>query len=120
MNGPTLSQFTLHKSTSESPLFSQASFSLHADSKRVALCLGQGDDAQLNRSQLNRTAAGVRGIRFKADGDEVVSCITFDPEREAELSVLTITTKGQGKRTTLDQYRMQQHRPPHRRPHPPP
>ena len=61
VNGPTLSQFTLHKSTSESPLFSQASFSLHADSKRVALCLGQGDDAQLNRSQLNRTAAGVRG-----------------------------------------------------------
>ena len=57
--------------------------------------------------QMGRTAAGVRGIRFKEENDEVVGCITFDPEREGELSVLTITSKGQGKRSNLDQYRMQ-------------
>jgi DNA gyrase subunit A len=49
----------------------------------------------------------VIGIRLKEEGDEVVGCITFDPEREDELSVLTITTRGQGKRSLLNQYRMQ-------------
>ena len=43
----------------------------------------------------------------KIDGDEVVGCITVDPEREEELSVLTITSRGQGKRSLLSQYRMQ-------------
>jgi DNA gyrase subunit A len=61
------------------------------------------DDAR----QMGRGTAGVRGIRLKFDGDEVVGCITFDPAREEELSVLTITSKGQGKRSLLSQYRMQ-------------
>ena len=61
------------------------------------------DDAR----QMGRDTAGVIGIRLKEEGDEVVGCITFDPEREEELSVLTITTKGQGKRSLLSQYRKQ-------------
>jgi DNA gyrase subunit A len=57
--------------------------------------------------QMGRTAAGVRGIRLKKEGDEVVACINFDPAKEDEYSVMTITEKGRGKRTLLNQYRSQ-------------
>lgn len=63
--------------------------------------------AESDARQMGRDTAGVIGIRLKEEDDEVVGCITFDPNREDELSVLTITTRGQGKRSLLNQYRMQ-------------
>jgi len=60
---------------------------------------------------LGRTASGVQGIRFKVenlrDGDEVVGCINFNPEEEDALSVMTITARGMGKRTLLNEFRVQ-------------
>lgn len=58
---------------------------------------------------LGRTASGVRGIKFKLEneGDEVVGCINFNAELEEELSVMTITARGMGKRTLLSEFRVQ-------------
>ncbi len=57
--------------------------------------------AQEDVRSMGRTAAGVRGIRLR-EGDQVV---TMDLVREgAEL--LTVTAKGYGKRTLLEDYRV--------------
>ena len=48
---------------------------------------------------MGRSAAGVRGMRLRAD-DEVVSC---DVSR-AEADLLVVTDAGYGKRTKLDHF----------------
>ncbi len=54
---------------------------------------------------MGRTAAGVRGIRLDADGqDEVVGMVCVDPKEE--VSILVISEKGNGKRSALDDYRI--------------
>jgi len=57
--------------------------------------------------QMGRGASGVRGVKLKHDDDAVVGCVNFDPTREAELSVMTITQRGFGKRTPLNEFRLQ-------------
>jgi DNA gyrase subunit A len=56
-------------------------------------------DEKLVRS-MGRSAAGVRGIRLRAD-DEVVSCDVVDPDG----TILIITDAGYGKRTVLSHWR---------------
>jgi DNA gyrase subunit A len=51
---------------------------------------------------MGRTAAGVRGISLKT-GDEVVGMEILSPEA----TILTVTARGYGKRTPLDDYRLQ-------------
>jgi DNA gyrase subunit A len=51
---------------------------------------------------MGRTAYGVRGIALR-EGDEVVAMEVVKPG----LTVLTVTEKGYGKRTDLDEYRLQ-------------
>jgi DNA gyrase subunit A len=51
---------------------------------------------------MGRTAAGVRGMTL-GDGDEVVGMEILSPGA----TILTITEKGYGKRTPLDDYRLQ-------------
>ena len=51
---------------------------------------------------MGRTAHGVRGIRLR-DGDEVVAVVVVRPGG----AVLTVTENGYGKRTDLDEYRVQ-------------
>ena len=51
---------------------------------------------------MGRTARGVRGIRLR-DGDEVVAMAVVRPGG----NVLTVTENGYGKRTELDEYRVQ-------------
>lgn len=51
---------------------------------------------------LSRTARGVRAIRLR-EGDEVVSMARL---RE-NATVMTVTTMGQGRRTAIDEYRLQ-------------
>jgi DNA gyrase subunit A len=51
---------------------------------------------------MGRTAYGVRGIALR-EGDEVVAMEVVKPGR----TVLTVTSKGYGKRTDLDEYRLQ-------------
>ena len=50
--------------------------------------------------EMGRNAAGVKGIRFKTDGDCVVGC---DIARD-DTTLLHITEAGYGKRTAVDEY----------------
>lgn len=58
--------------------------------------------AETDLRTMGRTAAGVRGITLK-DGDEVVSAIVINTEN----SVLIVTENGFGKRSPIDEYRLQ-------------
>ncbi len=54
--------------------------------------------------EMGRSAKGVTGIRFKEDGDEVVgAAVIYEDMQE----LLTVSEKGIGKRTTAEEYRLQ-------------
>jgi len=53
---------------------------------------------------LGRATAGVKGVALRGD-DEVVSCVVTGDEDRNQL--LTVSEGGFGKRTTIDQYRVQ-------------
>jgi DNA gyrase subunit A len=53
---------------------------------------------------MGRDTAGVRGIDL-GEGDEVVGCLTFEPELEDEIQVLSVTENGYGKRTPMSRYK---------------
>ncbi|MCB0403215.1 MAG: DNA gyrase subunit A [Bdellovibrionales bacterium] len=56
--------------------------------------------------EMGRSARGVTGMRFKEDDDEVVGMSIVQPEaRDSHL--LTVTDKGFGKRTAIEEYRVQ-------------
>ncbi len=57
---------------------------------------------------MGRPAAGVGGLKFKRDGDEVVSMVVVahDPAGPPCM-ILTATVNGYGKRTPVDDYRLQ-------------
>ncbi|MCM8768334.1 MAG: DNA gyrase subunit A [Candidatus Omnitrophica bacterium] len=55
---------------------------------------------------IGRTGMGVIGIRFKKSDDEVVGAEVVDPE-EKERSLITVCSKGFGKRTRISLYRRQ-------------
>ncbi|MDB5298635.1 MAG: gyrA [Phycisphaerales bacterium] len=57
---------------------------------------------------MGRPAGGVTGIRFKKEGDEVVGMVVV-PQGEAakECMILTACVQGYGKRTAVDEYRLQ-------------
>ncbi|AFL67660.1 DNA gyrase subunit A [Sulfurospirillum barnesii] len=54
--------------------------------------------------EIGRTARGVTGIRFKEENDRVVGAAVIYNDQE---ELLTVTEKGIGKRTTADEYRLQ-------------
>ncbi len=54
-------------------------------------------------SAVGRNSMGVRGMRLKTDGDEVIGMIILKPEDDAR-TVMVISEKGTGKRTELEQY----------------
>lgn len=54
--------------------------------------------------EIGRTARGVAGIRFKEEGDRVVGAAVIHHDQE---ELLTVTEKGIGKRTTAEEYRLQ-------------
>ena len=51
---------------------------------------------------MGRTAAGVRAMRL-AEGDELVDMLVVNPEYD----IFTLTSKGYGKRTSVEDYRLQ-------------
>jgi DNA gyrase subunit A len=51
---------------------------------------------------MGRTAGGVRGISLAGEGDQVVGMVVVVPDR----TVLTVTEKGYGKRTPVEDYRL--------------
>ncbi len=54
---------------------------------------------------MGRTAAGVRGISLLSEDDHVVGMITVDPT-DPTSSILVISEKGNGKRSSLEEYRI--------------
>ncbi len=52
---------------------------------------------------MGRNASGVRGIRLKDDQDEVIGMVAI-PDNESD--VLVVSSKGYGKRSSLDDYRI--------------
>ncbi len=53
---------------------------------------------------IGRYTAGVRGIRFKEEHDELIGMEVLKPEASM---ILTICERGYGKRTEVDEYRLQ-------------
>jgi DNA gyrase subunit A len=53
---------------------------------------------------VGRTARGVRGITL-AEGNEVIGMVTITSETQS--SILTVTERGYGKRTQVEEYRLQ-------------
>ncbi len=72
----------------------------------VIMALKSGRAIRFNESTvrpMGRNASGVRGIRLASESDEVVGMICInDPEN----SILVVSEKGYGKRSSLDDYRV--------------
>ncbi|WP_419234406.1 DNA gyrase subunit A [Aliarcobacter cryaerophilus] len=66
--------------------------------------LGQCIRFELEKTRdQGRSTRGVRGIKFKIDTDFVVDADVIDSE---EQEILTVSEKGIGKRTTIEEYRL--------------
>jgi DNA gyrase subunit A len=55
---------------------------------------------------MGRVATGVRGIRLRG-GDEVVGMVVVRAELNGDTTLLVVTEHGRGKRTAVDDYRLQ-------------
>jgi len=55
---------------------------------------------------MGRTASGVAGIKLKGKDDEVVGAIVI-PTKEENLGLLAVSEKGYGKKTSVDEYKVQ-------------
>lgn len=74
----------------------------------IILAVRSGRAIRFNETDvrpMGRTASGVRGITVNGD-DVVVGMVCVDPE-DPNASVLVISEKGMGKRSALDDYRVQ-------------
>jgi DNA gyrase subunit A len=73
----------------------------------VMLCTKSGLAVRFEEEEvrpMGRNAAGVTGVRFKREGDEVVSMNVIPAGDNTKLQVLTACVKGYGKRTPLEDY----------------
>jgi len=78
-----------------------------SSSAEVVLITKQGKSIRFSCSEIRatgRSTAGVRGILLSKD-DQVVSCVVTGDGRREE--ILTVAANGYGKRTFLENYRMQ-------------
>jgi DNA gyrase subunit A len=55
---------------------------------------------------MGRTASGVKGVTLESAKDEVIGMISIDKAAEDEHSVLVVSEKGYGKRSSIDDYRI--------------
>jgi DNA gyrase subunit A len=63
---------------------------------------------EANVRAMGRPAGGVTGLRFKREGDEVVSMVVVPAGSEpANTMILTACVNGYGKRTAVEEYRLQ-------------
>ncbi len=76
----------------------------------IILAVQSGKAIRFNEEDvraMGRTAAGVRGIRVDDEGgDTVVGMVCVDPA-DTETSILVVSEKGMGKRSALEDYRVQ-------------
>lgn len=78
--------------------------------QEVMLMTREGQAIRFNSDEvrgMGRASYGVAGIKLET-GDEVVSLeiIPFDEKEKAKSSILTITEKGYGKRSAIEDYRL--------------
>ena len=76
-----------------------------SDKQEVLLITKKGQAIRFNTDDvrsMGRTSYGVKGIELKT-GDEVVSIESLP--KDSKTTILTITSKGYGKRSSLDDYR---------------
>ncbi len=74
-------------------------------SQQLILATKKGMAVRFNETDVrpvSRHSQGVRGIRLKAKGDQVVGMVIAEPEK----TLLTITENGYGKRTPVGDYRL--------------
>jgi len=80
--------------------------SLTNGSSEILMGLRSGRAIRFNESKvrpMGRTATGVRGITLGSAADEVIGMISVNDE---DTSVLVVSEKGYGKRSSLDDYRV--------------
>ncbi len=73
----------------------------------VVLASKNGKSVRFNETAtraIGRTASGVRGINLE-EGDEVIGMLTVEPESGKDIFV--VTENGMGKRTDIEEYRLQ-------------
>ena len=73
----------------------------------VVMALKSGRAIRFNEKTvrpMGRNAAGVRGISFSGENDEVIGMICIPVDKKCE--VLVVSEKGYGKRSDLDDYRI--------------
>jgi len=79
---------------------------LHPDDKEILIVTKKGQAIRFQKDkvrEMGRTARGVRGIKFKIAGDEVVGALAIKDENQ---EVLSVSEKGFGKRTEVSAYRL--------------
>jgi DNA gyrase subunit A len=62
--------------------------------------------AEEEARNMGRTARGVNGIKFKKKDDEVIGAVVI-PLGADKYDVVTVSAKGYGKKTSLEEYRLQ-------------
>jgi len=75
-------------------------------SSEIVMALRSGRAIRFNESTvrpMGRTATGVRGVTLADERDEVIGMITIS---NTDVSVLVVSEKGYGKRTSIDDYRV--------------
>lgn len=75
----------------------------------IILTTAQGQSIRFSEEDvrpMGRSAGGVTGIRLKDNEDMVVGAATNDPTSK-NTYLLTVSAKGYGKRTTLEEYKVQ-------------
>jgi len=78
-------------------------------SSEIVIGNKQGRAIRFNEAdvrEMGRSAAGVRGMRLDNDNDEVVGMVAVDPSDDTT-SILTLSAQGYGKRSDLEDYRVQ-------------
>ncbi|MEK6811798.1 MAG: DNA gyrase subunit A, partial [Nanoarchaeota archaeon] len=79
-----------------------------SDKQQVLLTTSDGKAIRFNSDdvrQMGRASYGVRGIELNT-GDEVVSLVPVPLKDSQKTSILTVTNKGYGKRSALEDYRL--------------
>jgi DNA gyrase subunit A len=74
----------------------------------IILAVRSGKAIRFNENMVRtvgRTALGVRGIKFSKPDDEVIGMVTVDSENK-ETTILVVSEKGYGKRTSIEDYRI--------------
>tara|TARA_R110002096_G_scaffold135456_2_gene287370 strand:- start:305618 stop:308182 length:2565 start_codon:yes stop_codon:yes gene_type:complete len=81
---------------------------LTTGSDEILMAVKSGKAIRFNEEKvrpMGRNASGVRGVSLANEEDELIGMVTVDPTDESN-SILVVSEKGYGKRTSLEDYRI--------------